>query len=530
MGWFGRNKVIAAAPLARKGFFSSDVVFPDNEQTQAVYLAKQLKKTFQRDVGNLKPVGEDGKELTLAGAAMDSLDNLQSAKFINNTIGFLPPAQIAWYAGQGFIGWQTCAMISQNWLVDKACMMPGNDAVRHGYEITVNDGQEVEPDVLDEMRKLDKKFKIKNNCQEFMKMGRIFGIRHALFIVDSTDPEYYVKPFNPDGVTPGSYKGISQIDPYWVAPELSMEAAGNPAAPDFYEPTWWRINGKRVHRSHLVIMRNGDEVPDILKPSYLYGGIPIPQKIAERVYAAEHTANEAPMLAMTKRLITFKTDAAAALANPEAFQVKLQTWATWMSNFGLKVIGEEEEIDQHDTSLADLDDTIMTQYQLVAAASGVPATKLLGTTPKGFNATGEYEEASYHEELESIQENILTPLVDRHHLLLIRSYITPKFNVKFNTEITWKPVDSPTAKEAAEINKLKADTDSALSTAGAIDGFDIRQRLITDQDSGYNGIPDVVPDGPGDREAQQEAEAALEQPVNAKVTAKNEETSNKEEK
>ena len=71
----------------------------------------------------------------------------------------------------------------------------------------------------------------------------------------------------------------------------------------------------------------------------------------------------------------------------------------------------------------------MTQYQLVAAAAGVPATKLLGTSPKGFNATGEFEESSYGEELESIQQHDLSPLVNRHHLLLIRSHVTKKFKI-----------------------------------------------------------------------------------------------------
>ena len=33
-----------------------------------------------------------------------------------------------------------------------------------------------------------------------------------------------------------------------------MNAAANPASPEFYEPTWWRVNGKRVHRSHFVII------------------------------------------------------------------------------------------------------------------------------------------------------------------------------------------------------------------------------------------------------------------------------------
>ena len=43
--------------------------------------------------------------------------------------------------------------------------------------------------------------------------------------------------------------------------------------------------------------------------------------------------------------------------------------------------------------------------------------------------------------------------------------------------------------------------------AGAIDGTDIRGRLINDLDSGYNGIEEIVPGGPGDREARTEEKA-----------------------
>ncbi len=35
---------------------------------------------------------------------------------------------------------------------------------------------------------------------------------------------------------------------------------------------------------------------------YNYFGVSVPERIYERVYASERTANEAPQLAMTKRL------------------------------------------------------------------------------------------------------------------------------------------------------------------------------------------------------------------------------------
>ena len=106
--------------------------------------------------------------------------------------------------------------------------MPAKDASRNGYEISVNDGTEVDAEVLDYIREQDKKFEVLRNCVEFIDLGRVFGIRVAMFMVDSPDPEYYTKPFNPDGVRPGSYKGISQIDPYWITPGTGRRRGGQP--------------------------------------------------------------------------------------------------------------------------------------------------------------------------------------------------------------------------------------------------------------------------------------------------------------
>lgn len=481
--WFQKHHIPEVTKKV-KGFFNGDRATYQNLAKKIKKREELLKKTFQRDVSDFVAVRPDGSKFAMDDALCQPIPLKIGTSYLDTVSDTL----LEYYGNQGFIGWQACAMLDQFWLIRKACSMPAKDACRHGYEVTANDGQEIKPDVLDFIRQKDKEFGIKKKCVDFVSKGRVFGIRIAMFHVDSNDKEYYLKPFNPDGVIPGSYRGISLIDPYWITPELDFEASANPAAQNFYEPTWWRINAQRIHRSHLIIFRNGS-LPDILKPTYFYGGVPVPQMIMERVYAAERTANEAPMLAMTKRLTVLKCDATKAIENPDAFNEQMGIWTGYQNNFGVKVVGEGEEITQFDTSLAELDATIMTQYQLVAAASGVPATKLLGTSPKGFNVTGEFEEASYHEELESIQEHDLSPLVERHHLLLIRSEVVPKFGGEpFATDVTWLPVDSPTAAELSEINLKKAQTDSTLAATGAIDWHDIRGRLVVDKDSGYNGM------------------------------------------
>jgi hypothetical protein len=204
----------------------------------------------------------------------------------------------------------------------------------------------------------------------------------------------------------------------------------------------------------------------------------------ERIYAAERTSNEAPQLAMSKRTTIWLTDMEAVMGDTNAASDRLQQWAQYRDNYGIKMGDKEgDEFNQFDTSLSDFDALIMTQYQLVSAIAGVPATKLLGTSPKGFGATGDHEESSYHEMLESIQYHDLTPLAERHHMLVIKSFI-PNLNVE--TTLNWMPLDAPTTKELAETNLTKAQTAIILIEAGIISSEEDRQRIATDKASGYN--------------------------------------------
>lgn len=394
--------------------------------------------------------------------------------------GAIPDDLFQWFSSQGFIGYQACAIVSQHWLVGKALFVPAKDAVRNGYTLGSVTEDDLDVTILAQLQKADKKYQIPKNLIEYATNTRRFGIRFAIFNVESSDEEYYKKPFNIDGVKPGSYKGITQVDPSWIAPVLDQEAAANPASMDFYEPTYWLVGGQLYHRSHLIVSRYVDP-PDILKPSYQYGGIPLTQLILERVYAAERTANEAPMLAETKRLNIVYTDIAAVTANPGGFETRLAQLIGYRNNYGAYVADTEDRLEQIETSLADLDNVIMSQYQLVAAVSEIPATKLLGTSPKGFNATGEFEEGSYYDLLENIQTD-LTSVLDRHYEILIRSEKLGDVAV----EVVWNPTSSPDAKEQAEINLIDAQRDNALMLSGAIEADEIRDRLIADPKSGYS--------------------------------------------
>lgn len=423
--------------------------------------------------------------------AMDSNDCGNNAVPTKTMGGFclsgerVPSNVMNYYANSGFIGFQACAIMGQHWLIDSACTIPAEDASRNGWQVTFNDGLAASEELISAIHEFDVKFKAKKNIVEFTKFKRLFGFRVAIFVVESDDPQYYEKPFNIDGVTPKSYKGISQVDPYWMTPIMDDSAVANPANIDFYEPTWWQIGGQKYHKSHLVIVRHS-EAADIIKPSYLYGGVSLPQQIFERVYAAERTANEAPLLTMTKRMNVQKVDLSRVFSDPEKFFSRLQEQTVLRDNYGVKLIDEDDDYFQHETSLADLDSVIMTQFQLVAAIAGVPATKLLGTSPKGFNATGEHEIDSYNATLAKLQSHDMQPLLERHYQILMRSEFSELGDVAI--QIVWNPLDEPTEKERAETNNLKADYYGKLFNTGAVSGEDISKAVVSDENSGFSAV------------------------------------------
>jgi hypothetical protein len=456
------------------------------EDKREIY-RRNLPRVFQRTAKSLRRERDPGSSRPPAGAAArpyseDEADT-PALPDIYSVSDIVPAAVFDWFGAHSFIGHQMCAILAQHWLIDKACGQAPRDAARNGFlaQVTRSAGEAPPPELIQKINERDQEMDILGQCREFSRNARIFGIRHALFLAEGLD---YEAPFNVDGVKPRGYKGISQIDPYWLAPEFDEAGISDPAGRHFYEPTWWRLpNGQRVHRSHFVILREG-EVPDVLKPTYYYGGLPLPQLIFERVYAAERTANEAPELALTKRLITMRANMDNYLTEEGVVTERLAAFNRLRSNYGFLVVGEDENIQQIDTALADFDALIMTQYQLVAAIARTPATKLLGTTPKGFNATGEYESDSYDQELASLQGD-MTPLLDRHHLLLCRSEFADYSGL--SVKAVWNPVRAPKPLEKADMELKEAQAAQTRVAAEITSPEEERARLMANPESGYSG-------------------------------------------
>ncbi|MGN0016187.1 MAG: anti-CBASS protein Acb1 family protein [Candidatus Avelusimicrobium sp.] len=492
LNWFKKQEQKSAPAPQQEQAFDRFLELEEAGQNTSAPAAKLTREEQDEILNRVFPVQKAALYDSNTGKyAMDADFGFSQMKGLITDSGRQDDRIFRFYGKHSFIGWQLCAMISQNWLVSNACAVPADDAVRPGWKNTVKSisGEDIDPAELTELTL--KKYHLAEKCRQHIKNSRIFGVSYALLCVDGID---YSQPFNLDGVRPGSFKGISIIDPVWITPQWSAGALNNPASPNFYEPTYYQTNGAgRIHASHIIKLVH-EEVPDLLKPSYYFGGLPLTQEIYERVYAAERTANEAPLLALTKRLLVVPTSLPRLIGKPQEAWDLIKMLIFGRDNQGIYFTeaGEKNQVHQVDTSLSDLDAVIMSQYQLVAAISRIPAHKLLKTDPKGLNNNGEYTIKDYNQELQSLQEKGLRTLIERVNALTLRSDL-PHLEGVQEILTEFNPIDMPTEKEKAEVENLQAQAASAYVAAGILSPEEVRKTLRSEKGGKYADIDEELP-------------------------------------
>jgi len=438
---------------------------------------------FPRTINDIKVMKEKKVRGKLQMVATDGIDS------VSNFTPDIPDKMWQFIAGQTFIGWQACALLKQNTFIDRACTVPAKDAIAPDYKLTYSsdDKEASDEDLLNMKQDSEKKYHINEVCTEMEVQKKVYGYSLCIPVIEGAD---YENPFNPDGIKEGSYKGMKVIEPYWLAPLLDSDAATNPASLHYFEPTWYTVSGgQKIHRSWCVKLIN-THVSDILKPVYYFGGVPLTQQIYERVYAAEKTANEAPLLAMTKRMLVVDANIENYIANPQQALQTIQSVTQLRDNFGVYVKHPEDTVQQIDTSLGDFDALIMTQYQLVAAIAMMPAVRLLKTQPKGFNATGEYEEKDYKQTLVDIQQNDYTPIIEMHNICMTKS----DHGKVIELDVVFNPIDEPTKQEKAQIDLTNAQVAQTYIAAGVISPDEQRDILKSDPEGTYTALTGDAPE------------------------------------
>lgn len=254
-------------------------------------------------------------------------------------------------------------------------------------------------------------------------------------------------------------KRLKVVEPYLFAPQ-KLETS-NPLDKNFMKPETWYISGNgSIHSSRLYTMIFFI-VPDMIKPLYNCLGISLCQLMKDKVKSAETIRQSLADLTLRFKTDIIKTP--ALYANAEALKDRVDLFNASKNNLGALVLSDQEDYINSITSIAGLDKIQAQAFENVASSARLPAVKLLGLTPSGFNATGEFDLKNYYDIIRGYQSNSIKPFID-----MIVNLICMELGYENIAEFEFNPLEKTNELEQSQIKNTEIDAMIKTINAGLI--------------------------------------------------------------
>ena len=340
--------------------------------------------------------------------------------FVDNAAA-LPAAN--YFGSRSFIGYPLMAIMSQNVAIDRVLRIPTRDATAKPLKFHYRNGK-IDPRVVDLIERAARRQSLNSKLAEAAWRTRAFGICNVIHhtdqqVTDRQNPQEQLRReresrLNPSEIRPGSYRGISMTDPYYVAPIAGGDDFGRPGAIGFYEPQKYVVAGLGIFdKSHMTVLRN-TYLPDLLKPQYLWGGISLTQLIFEAVYMAFKAEIESMALMLKKRLRTYSMPM-GKIRDP-GMLAEIQANEAMADNFSLYIVPQTvqggEVIKQIDTALSDVTQLVSAKWQLAAALGDYHAPLFMALGQTGMQTDEDSVQRRNYPMLKSIQEHLIRPVAE----------------------------------------------------------------------------------------------------------------------
>jgi phage-related protein (TIGR01555 family) len=241
---------------------------------------------------------------------------------------------------------------------------------------------------------------------------------------------------------------------------------------NFGEPGWFTLAGtraqNRIHPSRVIVFK-GERVPGLVGVTAddAFWGDSIIDRVNQAVKNANTATDGFATLIDEAKIDVFRfSQMADTLLQPDGdakVQRRVELTSQGKSTHRAIFLDKEDEWETRQLTWAGMPDMIKTYLAIVAGAADIPATRLLGKSPDGQNATGESDEKNYRSGIRTRQLMQLRPALDKLDALLL-----PTAGVPLDLTYSFCELDAPTEKEQAEIDKLEAETVELYASSGLI--------------------------------------------------------------
>ncbi|MHC4866839.1 MAG: anti-CBASS protein Acb1 family protein [Planctomycetota bacterium] len=353
------------------------------------------------------------------------------------------------------------------------------ESLRKGFSVKITDednpenASETEDDVqaaLDELNTLEK-------FAEAYIWGRLYGGAGILVGADDgASVERLTEPLNEDRIKSIKYLNVidkKSLDPGEYYTDPTQEKFGEPKIYEITNDTLGEQSASIfVHESRLIIF-DGVRTTKTTKDQNNGWNLSVLQRVHEVLQdfgvgwqAVSHLLTDASqgvwkMKGLIEAIATAKD---GDISSRMAVVDKNRSVARM-----ILVDKDGEEFERHTVNFGSVDKILQMFILRLSAAAKMPATKLMGQSPAGMNATGDGDFQNWYGEIVSAQKNYLTPRLKRLIELVTLAKDGPTSGV---VPETWNIVfEDPwvlTPLETADLKLKTAQTDEINITTGVV--------------------------------------------------------------
>lgn len=315
------------------------------------------------------------------------------------------------------------AMYRTNWVAGKLVDIIPDDMTREWRAFS----GDIDPELIRKLEDEEDRLQLAFKFNQAHKWARLYGTAFIVMVIDDgLTPD---KPLNVNAIREGGLKHINVIDRHRVS-NAEVVPVADPTSPFFGMPEFYRFNETSVKIHHSRVIRfDGVRLPyDEFRRNNYYS-----DSVLDRMYETitnfdTVTDGTASMVYESNVDIVKVKNFMGYLQSPEGESLlrKRFTMAKVLKSFNnILLLDAEEDHMSKTNTFAGLKDLQMTYALFVSGASDVPATRMLGSSASGLNATGEGDLKNYYDTVRSGQKKEYKPKLDYMDLIMAKSLGLP---------------------------------------------------------------------------------------------------------
>lgn len=372
-----------------------------------------------------------------------------------------------------------------DWISRKVVDIPAYDATRE-WRTWQSDSADIS-----KLTDLEEKLGLQRKTMSVLQKARLYGGAALVIGVDQGRPE---EPLDIEKLGKDCLKFVHCVNRYEITAgqtewDITSEYFGQPK--DYTR----QVQGSTPVTLHpsRVIRFVGAEVPDINQSNGW--GDSILQIVADAVIATGTVFQSMASLVQEAKVDIVKIPELSLRISNTEYENKLKTRfamaAVMKSIYSVLLIDKEEEWTRVNQTFTGMPEIMQEFLAMVCGAADIPATRFLGQSPKGMNATGESDVRNHYDRVSTEQKITITPaLSPLDTILQISALGTAPEGMHYN----WNPLWQMTEAEKAEIAVKQSSVMTADVNAALMDPM-VLQKARENQliESGfYPGIEEII--------------------------------------